>query len=45
MSIVPAFLLAFRAVRFPVFVDVSISLAVTDINFKGTVELSSELSK
>jgi len=45
MNTVSAFLVAFRAVRFHVFVVVSISLVITNIKFKGTVELSSELSK
>jgi len=45
MNTVSAFLVAFKAVRFHGFVDVSISLAITDIKFKGTVELLSELNK
>jgi len=44
MNTVSAFLVAFRAVRFRVFVAVSISLAITNIKFNGTAELSSELS-
>ena len=45
MNTVSSFLVAFRAVRFHGFVVVSIYLAITDIKFKGTVELLSELSK
>ena len=45
MNTVSASLVAFRAVRFHVFVDVSISLAITNIKFKDTVEFLSELSK
>jgi len=44
MNTVSAFLVAFRAVRFHGFVDVSISLDITNIKFKGTVELLSELN-
>jgi len=45
MNTVSSFIVAFRAVRFHVFVVVSIPLAITDVKLKGTVELLSELNK